>query len=597
MTITDKIKLLPEVPGVYRYLDENGTVIYVGKAKNLKKRVSQYFQAPEKLTRKTAVMVSKIRDVEHTVVDTEEDALLLENNLIKEYQPKYNILLKDGKTYPWICVKKEPFPRVFLTRRFKKDGSLYFGPYSSVMHAHKLLDLINALYKLRTCNLQLSEQNINSGKFKVCLNYHIKKCLAPCTGYISAQGYKEQTDAIIEILKGNSAYLIREFDKKMKDAASKLEFESANEFKEKKLLLEKHYSKSMVVHSGIMDLDVFSLIFEGQDAFGNYMKVRNGCIIRSINLHIKMRIEEEQSSVLSSFMAEIYSRSDTEQDNVKEILVPFMPDQNFEGKNVHIPLKGDKLAVLELSRKNAAELKFDRLKQEEFVNPKEHTERILENLRRDLNMEELPRHIECFDNSNTQGTNPVSACVVFKDGAPSKRDYRHFNIKTVVGANDFASMKEVVNRRYTRILAEGGGMPQLIVIDGGKGQVRFAYEALLELGLLDKVKLIGIAERMEELIIPGDPYPLFLDKNSTSLKLIMQLRDEAHRFGITHHRARRSKGQISSQLEQIPGVGPKTIEKLMAKYKTISRIKSASESDLAAILGSKLAKTIKEALD
>lgn len=597
MTITDKIKLLPEVPGVYRYLDENGTVIYVGKAKNLKKRVSQYFQAPEKLTRKTAVMVSKIRDVEHTVVDTEEDALLLENNLIKEYQPKYNILLKDGKTYPWICVKKEPFPRVFLTRRFKKDGSLYFGPYSSVMHAHKLLDLINALYKLRTCNLQLSEQNINSGKFKVCLNYHIKKCLAPCTGYISAQGYKEQTDAIIEILKGNSAYLIREFDKKMKDAASKLEFESANEFKEKKLLLEKHYSKSMVVHSGIMDLDVFSLIFEGQDAFGNYMKVRNGCIIRSINLHIKMRIEEEQSSVLSSFMAEIYSRSDTEQDNVKEILVPFVPDQNFEGKNVHIPLKGDKLAVLELSRKNAAELKFDRLKQEEFVNPKEHTERILENLMRDLNMEELPRHIECFDNSNTQGTNPVSACVVFKDGAPSKRDYRHFNIKTVVGANDFASMKEVVNRRYTRILAEGGGMPQLIVIDGGKGQVRFAYEALLELGLLDKVKLIGIAERMEELIIPGDPYPLFLDKNSTSLKLIMQLRDEAHRFGITHHRARRSKGQISSQLEQIPGVGPKTIEKLMAKYKTISRIKSASESDLAAILGSKLAKTIKEALD
>lgn len=597
MTITDKIKLLPEVPGVYRYLDENGTVIYVGKAKNLKKRVSQYFQAPEKLTRKTAVMVSKIRDVEHTVVDTEEDALLLENNLIKEYQPKYNILLKDGKTYPWICVKKEPFPRVFLTRRFKKDGSLYFGPYSSVMHAHKLLDLINALYKLRTCNLQLSEQNINSGKFKVCLNYHIKKCLAPCTGYISAQGYKEQTDAIIEILKGNSAYLIREFDKKMKDAASKLEFESANEFKEKKLLLEKHYSKSMVVHSGIMDLDVFSLIFEGQDAFGNYMKVRNGCIIRSINLHIKMRIEEEQSSVLSSFMAEIYSRSDTEQDNVKEILVPFMPDQNFEGKNVHIPLKGDKLAVLELSRKNAAELKFDRLKQEEFVNPKEHTERILENLRRDLNMEELPRHIECFDNSNTQGTNPVSACVVFKDGAPSKRDYRHFNIKTVVGANDFASMKEVVNRRYTRILAEGGDMPQLIVIDGGKGQVRFAYEALLELGLLDKVRLIGIAERMEELIIPGDPYPLFLDKNSTSLKLIMQLRDEAHRFGITHHRARRSKGQISSQLEQIPGVGPKTIEKLMAKYKTISRIKSAAESDLAAILGSKLAKTIKEALD
>lgn len=596
MTISDKIKLLPEVPGVYRYLDENGVVIYVGKAKNLKKRVSQYFQSPEKLTRKTAVMVSKIRDVEHTVVNTEEDALLLENNLIKEYQPKYNILLKDGKTYPWICVRKEPFPRVFLTRKFKKDGSLYFGPYSSVMHARKLLDLINTLYKLRNCNLQLSEQNIKSGKFKVCLNYHIKKCLAPCVGQISAEGYKEQTDAIVEILKGNSAYLIREFDRKMKDAASKLEFELANEFKEKKLLLEKHYSKSMVVHSGIMDLDVFSLIFEGLDAFGNYMKVRNGCIIRSINLHIKMRIEEEQPSVLSSFMAEIYSRSDTEQDDVKEILVPFMPDQEFDGRNVHIPLRGDKLAVLELSRKNAAELKFERLKQEEFVNPKEHTERILENLRRDLSMDLLPRHIECFDNSNIQGTNPVSACVVFKDGSPSKKDYRHFNIKSVVGANDYASMKEVVNRRYTRLLAEGGDIPQLIVIDGGKGQVRFAYEALLELGLLDKVKLIGIAERMEELIIPGDPYPMFLDKNSTSLKLIMQLRDEAHRFGITHHRSRRSKGMIASALETIPGVGPKTIEKLISKYKTVSRIKLASEDDLSVLVGKKLAKTIKEAI-
>lgn len=597
MTINDKIKLLPEVPGVYRYLDENGVVIYVGKAKNLKKRVSQYFQSPDKLTRKTAVMVSKIRDMEHTVVDTEEDALLLENNLIKEYQPKYNILLKDGKTYPWICVRKEPFPRVFLTRRFKKDGSLYFGPYSSVMHAHKLLELINALYKLRTCNLPLTDEGIVGGKYKVCLNYHIKKCLAPCIGNISSQSYKEQTDAIIEILKGNSAYLIREFDKRMKEAASKLEFELANEFKEKKILLEKHYSKSMVVHSGIMDMDVFSLIFEGQDAFGNYMKVRNGCIIRSINLQIKMRIEEEQPSVLSQFMAEIYSRSDTEQDSVKEILVPFMPDQEFVGKNVHIPLKGDKLSVLELSRKNAAELRYDKLKQEEFVNPKEHTERILENLRRDLQMDELPRHIECFDNSNIQGTNPVSACVVFKDAAPSKSDYRHFNIKSVVGANDFASMKEVVNRRYTRVISEGGELPQLIVIDGGKGQVRFAYEALLELGLVNRIKLIGIAERMEELIVPGDPYPLFLDKNSTSLKLIMQLRDEAHRFGITHHRSRRSKGQISSALDQIKGVGPRTAEKLIAKYKSVARIRRVPEDELAAFVGPKLAKTIKEGLN
>lgn len=593
MRITDKIKLLPESPGVYRYLDEDGVVIYVGKAKNLKKRVAQYFQSPEKLTRKTAVMVSKIRDVEHTVVDTEEDALLLENNLIKEYQPKYNILLKDGKTYPWICVKKEPFPRVYLTRRFNKDGSLYFGPYSSVVHAHRLLDLINALYKLRNCNLHLGEESIKAGKYKVCLNWHLKKCLAPCAGYISAEDYQHQINSITDILKGNSASLIKEFDRSMREAAAKLEFERANEFKEKKILLEKHYAKSMVVHSSIMNLDVFSLIFEGQDAFGNYMMIRGGCIIRSINLHIKMRIEEEQPSVLSSLMVEIYSRDDVEQDCVKEILVPFLPDQEFTGKNVHVPLKGDKLSVLELSRKNAAELKFDRLKQEEFTNPQEHTERILENLMRDLNMKELPRHIECFDNSNIQGTNPVSACVVFKDGAPSKKDYRHFNIKTVVGANDYASMKEVVNRRYTRILAEGGDLPQLIVIDGGKGQVRYAYEALLELGLVNKVKLIGIAERMEELIIPGDPYPMFLDKNSTSLKLIMQLRDEAHRFGITHHRSKRSKTQISSALDSIPGVGPRTAEKLLARYKSVARIRKATEEDLAKLVGVKLAKEIK----
>lgn len=596
MNHIDKIKLLPESPGVYRYLDENGVVIYVGKAKNLKKRVAQYFQSPEKLNRKTAVMVSKIKDVEHTVVNTEEDALLLENNLIKEYQPKYNILLKDGKTYPWICVKKEPFPRVFLTRKFKKDGSLYFGPYSSVMHAHKLLELINNLFRLRSCNLTLSYDGIASSKYKVCLDYHLKRCLAPCVGYISQEQYQEQIDSIIDILKGNSSYLIKEFDRKMKEAASKLEFELANEYKEKKILLEKHYSKSMVVHSTEKNMDVFSLIFEGSDAFGNHMKVRNGCIIRSINLHIKMRIEEERSSVLSSFIAEVYSRGDMERDDVKEILVPFMPDQEFAGVNVHIPLRGDKLAVLELSRKNAAQMKFDSLKQEEFVNPKEHTDRILENLRRDLGMEELPRHIECFDNSNIQGTNPVSSCVVFKDGSPSKRDYRHFNIKTVVGANDYASMKEVVNRRYTRLLSEGGELPQLVVIDGGKGQVRFAYEALFELGLLDKIKIIGIAERMEELIIPGDPYPLFLDKNSTSLKLIMQLRDEAHRFGITHHRNRRSKSQITSVLDDIPGIGPKTKEKLLGKYKTISRIKNASEDDLAELVGPKVAKTIVEVL-
>lgn len=596
MDIIDKIKLLPNEPGVYRYLDIEGNVIYVGKAKNLKKRVSQYFQSTDKLNRKTKVMVSKIHDVEHTVVDSEEDALLLENNLIKKYQPKYNVLLKDGKTYPWICVKKEPFPRVFLTRKFSKDGSLYFGPYSSVVHAHKLIDLINNLFQLRVCKLPLTEEGVANRKYKICLNHHLKRCLAPCVGGVSAGEYMEQIDAIVQILKGNSSLLIKDFTHKMKEAASLLEFEKANEYKEKIALLERHYSKSVIVHSGIVDIDVFSLIFENLDAFGNYLMVRGGCIVASVNLHIKMKIEEDPSSVLSYFMGEIYSRKGLMDTPAKEVLVPFFPDQEFVGRSIHVPLKGDKLAVMQLSKKNAAELKYDILKQEAFTTPQEHTERILENLRRDLNMDELPKHIECFDNSNTQGSNPVSSCVVFIDGAPAKKEYRHFNIRSVVGPNDFASMKEVVNRRYSRLLNEGSPLPQLIVIDGGKGQVGCALEALMELGIAEKIKLIGIAKRLEEIIIPGDPYPLFLDKNSTSLKLIMQLRDEAHRFGITHHRGRRSKTQITSKLETIPGVGPKTAEKLIKKYKSVSRIKGLPIEELSQVVGPKMATAIKEGL-
>lgn len=601
MNVADKVKLLPHTPGVYRYLDSSGTVIYVGKAKDLKKRVSQYFQSPAKLNRKTAVMVSKIADLEHTVVDSESDAFLLENNLIKEFQPKYNILLKDGKTYPWICVKKELFPRIFLTRQFHKDGSLYFGPYSSAFHAHSLLDLINALYRLRTCQSAFTPEGIAAGKYKVCLNYHLGKCLAPCTGLISSEKYQEQIDSIIEILKGNSYSLIREYDRRMKEAAEELRFEEAQNFKEKKQLLEKHYAKSMIVSAAASDMDVFSLIFEGSDAFGNFLRIRHGCIIQSLNMELKMRIEEEPAAVLTTFMASIYSRlsessSKDCESSPQEILVPFLPDHTFEGKNVHIPLKGDKLAVLELSRKNAAALKFDKLKHEEFTSPKEHTERILENLQKDLQMNNLPRHIECFDNSNIQGTHPVASCVVFKDAIPSKKDYRHFNIKTVVGANDFASMKEVVNRRYSRLLAEGGELPQLIVIDGGKGQVQFAWEALMELGLTGKIKLIGIAKRLEELIVPGDPYPLFLDRNSTSLRVIMQLRDEAHRFGITHHRLRRSKGQIKSALDDIPGIGPVTKEKLITRYKTISNIKKATSEDLTSAIGKKGASIIQKYL-
>ncbi len=588
MNISDTLNLLPKSPGVYLFYDSEDKVIYIGKAKSLKNRVSQYFQSSKTPSAKTSVMVSKITRIEHTVVDSEEDALLLENNLIKSYQPKYNILLKDNKTYPWIIIKNEPFPRVFLTRRFVKDGSLFFGPYSSVTHAYNLLDLINSLYKLRNCKLSLTNESIALGKFKVCLNYHLGKCKAPCVGFITEAEYIAQIDGVKEILRGNSGELIRGYERKMKEAASNLYFEEAQRYKESKELLEKHYSKSLVVSANITDVDAFSLIFDGSDAFGNFMRVKNGSIVRSQNMEFKMRIEEEEASVLSTFMGEIYASEEMP----KEILVPFLPEGEFKNTSVRVPLKGEKLSLLELSRKNAAALKFEKLKREEFVNPTEHTDRILENLKRDLGMEEKPTYIECFDNSNIQGTNPVAACVVFKNALPSKSDYRHFNIRSVVGPNDYASMKEVINRRYSRLLNEGGELPQLIVIDGGKGQVSSAYEAICELGLEKKIKIIGIAERLEELIVPGESYPIFLDKNSTSLRLIMNLRDEAHRFGITHHRNRRSKGQTESLLREIKGIGAKNEEKLIQKFKSISGIKKASYEEVAATIGKRAATSL-----
>lgn len=590
---------MPDGPGVYRFLDKNGVVIYVGKAKNLKRRVSQYFQSSKNHNVKTRVMVSHIADMEHTVVGSESDAFILENNLIKEYQPKYNILLKDGKTYPWICVRNEPFPRVFMTRRFLKDGSRYFGPYSSVMHVHQLLDLINGMYMLRTCNLKLDDESIAAGKYKVCLDYHIKKCPGPCAGHISPEKYKEQTDAIVQILKGNTYQLIREYERRMKEAAAELRFEEAQAYKENVEMLRRHYSKSLVSNpDSAPDLDVFYIVFDGADAFGSFVRVRSGAVTRSMNLLMKAGIEESRESFLSFFMTEIYDRiASFQNDDIvsKEILVPFMPDRSFEGAKMHVPEKGDKLSLLELAHKNAMALKLEKLKQEEFTSPQEHTNRILENLKRDLMMDRLPVHIECIDNSNIQGTNPVSACVVFKNAVPSKKDYRHFLIKTVVGPDDYASMKEVVNRRYSRMLEEGTPLPQLLIVDGGRGQVRMAYEALSELGLLSEIKLVGLAERMEEIIIPGDPYPLFLDKNSTSLKLMMQLRDEAHRFGITHHRNRRSKNSLVSELDSIKGIGPKTQDKLYARFKTLSRMKKATRDELTETVGLKTANILLEA--
>ena len=571
---------------MYRFLNSEGEVIYVGKAKDLHRRVSQYFRPPESLDRKTRVMVGKIADMMFAVVGSEEDALLLENNLIKKLQPRYNILLKDSKTYPWIVIKKEPYPRVMLTRRLTKDGSRYFGPYSSATYAHAMLELIAQLYPLRTCKMRLSDEAIAKGKFKVCLNAHLGRCSAPCVGRISREDYDAMISAVETLLSGGVRGLIRDNREQMAAAAARLEYEQAQVFKERALLLERHYSKSTIVNQTMIDTDVFSMVSEGQEHFCNFLRIREGCVVQSFNMELEARIEEPEEEVLAAFMAEMISKFGPLS---KEVVVPFAPGGEFEGVEVTVPQRGQKLELLRLSQKNAGALKAEKYRHEERVNPDEYNQRVMEALQRDLGMKELPRHIECFDNSNIQGTNPVASCVVFRDAHPYKKDYRHFNIKTVVGANDYASMKEVVNRRYSRLMAEGQELPQLVVIDGGRGQLHFAMEALHELGIADRVCAVGLAKRLEEVIRPGDPYPLFLDKNSTSLKVLMQIRDEAHRFGITHHRNLRSKSQIGSQLAEIRGVGEATAAKLLARFKSVKRVKEASLSDLEEVVGKSLA--------
>lgn len=586
MDVREKVSLLPHTPGVYRFLNSEGTVIYVGKAKDLHRRVSQYFRPPESLDRKTRLMVSKIADMMFSVVETEQDALLLENNLIKKLQPRYNILLKDSKTYPWICVKNEQYPRVMLTRRLTKGGGKYFGPYSSAGYAHSMLELIAALYPLRNCKLALTEEGVAHGKFKVCLNAHLGRCCAPCVGRMSKDGYDAMITSVETLLSGGARGLIRENREKMAAAASQLEFEQAQVYKERAELLEKHYSKSPIVSRTMFDTDVFSMVSEGQEHFCNFIRIRSGCVVQSFNMELEARIEEPPQAVLAAFMAEMISKFGALS---KEVIVPFEPNQEFEGVQMVVPQKGDKMELLRLSQKNAAALKVEKYRHEEKVNPEEYKEKVLQNLQRDLGMKQLPRHIECFDNSNIQGTNPVASCVVFRDGRPSKKDYRHFKIKTVVGANDYASMKEVVNRRYSRLMAEGQELPQLIVIDGGKGQLHFALEALYELGIADQVCTVGLAKRLEEVIRPGDPYPLFLDKNSSSLKVLMQIRDEAHRFGITFHRSLRSKSQIGSQLAEIQGVGDATASRLLSHFKSVKRIREASLQDLETVVGKSMA--------
>ncbi len=595
MDIRQKIALFPHSPGVYRYYDAEGNVIYVGKAKDLHKRVAQYFVPAERLTRKTAVMVSKIADAQYTVVESEADALLLENNLIKQFKPRYNILLKDSKTYPWICVTAEEFPRVFLTRRLVKDGSRYFGPYSSVLHARNLVEFIHSIYPLRTCKHKITSDVILRGKIRPCLNFHIKKCKGCCVGGISQKDYNENIEEIVSLLKGGGRGIIQHYETLMKEAAENLEYEQAQVYKEKMQSLEKHYSKSVIMNAAVGDVDVFSLIIDGTEAFGNFLRIKGGAVVQSLNLGFKLMIEEEQEAVLGTFIAEIQSKFG---ELSKEVIVPFRPDVEIDGVEFRVPVRGDKLALLELSARNAKEMRLNALKQQEHTDPDAYKNMVMESLQKQLGMKVLPVHIECFDNSNIQGTNPVSACVVFRNAVPSKKDYRHFKVKSVVGANDYATMKEVVNRRYSRMLEENpDDLPQLIVIDGGKGQLAFAYEALSELGIIGKVTLIALAERMEEVYRVGDPYPMFIDRNSPALKVLQQIRDEAHRFGITFHRNLRSKAQIESVLRTIKGVGEKTEQRLLLRFGSVARIAAAPVSEIAELVGAKLASTIKEKLN
>jgi excinuclease ABC subunit C len=562
----------------------------VGKAKDLHKRVAQYFVPPERLTRKTAVMVSKIADAEYTVVESEADALLLENNLIKQFKPRYNILLKDSKTYPWICVSNDDFPKVFLTRRMVRDGSRYFGPYSSVVHARNLVEFFHNVYPLRTCNLKITSDAILRGKYRPCLKFHIKKCLGCCIGGISKEEYNQNIEEIVNLLKGGGREIIQHYRNLMKEAAADMQFEQAQIYKEKMLSLEQHYSKSVIMSSIVGDVDVFSLVIDGPEAFGNFMRIRDGAVVQSLNLGFKLMIEEPQESVLAMFIGEIQAKFGTLS---REIVVPFKPDMELQNVEFRVPVRGDKLALLELSAKNAKEMRLNALKQQEHTDPDAYRNMVMESLQKQIGMKELPMHIECFDNSNIQGTNPVSACVVFRNAVPSKKDYRHFKVKTVVGANDYATMKEVVNRRYSRMLAENpDDLPQLIVIDGGKGQLTFAYEALAELGLTDKLTVIALAERMEEVYRVGDPYPMFIDRNSPALKVLQQMRDEAHRFGITFHRKLRGKAQIESALSSIKGVGEKTEQRLLLRFGSVARIAAASVEDLSEVVGKSLAERI-----
>lgn len=589
--ITHILKELPKNPGVYQYFDAFGKLIYVGKAKSLKNRVSSYFNKDSYDSGKTRLLVKQIRDIKFIIVETEFDALLLENSLIKEHQPKFNIQLRDDKTYPWICIKNERFPRVFSTRNIIKDGSLYFGPYASVKAMKAVLELVRTTYKVRTCNLNLTPENIEADKFKVCLEYHLGNCKAPCVGQQQEADYNNNIEEIKNIVKGNINSVIRAQKELMAHAAENLEFEKAQQIKERLELLEKYQSKSTVVNPSIHDVDVFGMVNDVDYVYINYLKIANGSIIQSHTVEIKNKYNEAPEDILALAVADIRN---TFNSTSKELYLPLELNLEIPNVSVHIPKIGDKKRLLDLSVRNALYHLNERKKNLEKTDPERHTKRILQQLQQDLRLKELPIHIECFDNSNFQGSFPVSACVVFKNAKPAKKDYRHFNIKTVEGPNDFASMEEVVYRRYSRLVNEGESLPQLIIIDGGKGQLGAALSSLEKLGLRGKIPIIGIAKKLEEIFFPGDSLPLYIDKRSESLKLIQKLRNEAHRFGITFHRNKRSKGTIKSELTSVPGIGEATLNKLLQHFKSVKRIKEATLEDLQQVVDLKKAQAIQQ---
>lgn len=578
------LKTLPTKPGIYQFWDAKGEILYIGKAKNLRSRVGSYFLKEAQRHGKTRVLVRKIRNITFTIVDTEIDAWLLENSLIKKHQPRYNVMLKDDKTYPWIVIKNERFPRIFPTRKVIRDGSKYYGPYASVAMMHTIMDTIRELFPLRTCNLALTPENIQKGKFKVCLEYQIGNCMGPCEGYESEEEYEKKLDDIRDILSGKISGVIRRIREQMDAAVEVMDFEQAHRLKHKLDLLDNYQSKSTVVSTSISNLDVFSIASEGNDAFVNFLKVVNGMIIQTQTIEIKKRLDESDEELLALAIPEIRERFNSDS---PEIVTPFQLDIESDKIRFTVPKAGDKKKLLELSQKNVAYFKKERLSQYEKLNPEIRTERLLKKMQEDLRMNTLPRHIECFDNSNFQGQHPVSAVVVFRDGRPSKKEYRHFNVKTVEGPDDFATMKEAVFRRYRRLIDEGQDLPQLVVIDGGKGQLSSALKSLRLLGIASKLTVIGIAKRLEELYYPGDPYPLHLDKKSETLRVLQHLRDEAHRFGITFHRNQRSRDVFRTELGQIPGIGKVTSERLLTRFKSVKKIREADDSALREVLNAR----------